>query len=468
MCSYDKKFYGETSGDSFCSAQAIVPYIVQLFNPTSILDVGCGRGLWLNTFMQHGVSDVLGVDGEWVNPIVPHVVADLEKPFTLDRKFDIALSLAVAEHLTPAAGESLISILCNASNIIVFSAAPPGQGGENHINEQPLSYWQERFLKYGFELVDCIRPRIGHIQIAAPYYKKNIVVFVKGFSDMEIARLIPANTAPMFNTKVELESVNLEVTSLCNSRCIMCPIKNVSRLSYMPQLNFQTVVDEAAGMGANLFNLAQYGEPLMDQCLEERVAYIIKRGANPFFFTNGSLMTKERARRLLDAGLKSIAFSIDGATKETYEKIRVGLKFEQVYNNVQGFIEEANGACSVRIHMVAQPENIHEVTLMPEVWKGSGVYITWVPRENRDGKGALMDASTNDPCIAPFKALIVLTDGQVVLCCQDSVGEMPLGNVFTEGVSRVWNGRLFEKVRGKHIAGRKRDIPLCKRCFSSY
>jgi radical SAM protein with 4Fe4S-binding SPASM domain len=465
--SYDKQFYGENAGDSFCSAQAIVPIIVKLFHPSSILDVGCGQGLWLQVFMQGGI-DVLGIDGPWAKPIVPHILADLEQPFTLDRKFDMAMSLETAEHLSESAGEQLVSILCNASNVIVFSAAPPGQVGENHINLQPLSYWKERFEKHGFELVDCLRSRIGHISIAANYYKNNIVVFVKGFSDLDIAKLIPANTAKVFDTKVELESVNCEVTSLCNARCIMCPHERISRLSYMPQLNFQRVVDEAVDMGTRFFNLAQYGEPLIDKCLEERVEYITKHGANAFFFTNGSLMTRERARGLLDAGLKSIAFSIDGATKETYEKIRLGLNFDQTYRNVHGFIEEAGGKCEVRIHMVAQAENIHEIPLMPKVWGGNGVLLTWVPRENRDGKGALMDASDDLPCHQPFKNLIVHTDGQVVMCCQDWNAEMTLGNVFENNVSQVWRGRLFEKLRAKHIAGKKKELPLCKRCFSSY
>jgi len=236
----------------------------------------------------------------------------------------------------------------------------------------------------------------------------------------------------------------------------------------MPQLNFQRVVDESLDMGARLFNLAQYGEPLMDQCLEERVEYITKRGAEVFFFTNGSLMTRERTRKLLDAGLKSIAFSIDGATKKTYEAIRQGLNFDTVYKNVHEFIKEANGTCSIRIHMVAQAENIHEIPLMAGVWCGPGTYMTWVPRENRDGKGALMDASSNDPCSQPFRTLIVLTDGRAVLCCQDWEGEMPLGNVFQESVARVWERRLFEKAREKHRSGKKKEIPLCSRCFSSY
>jgi hypothetical protein len=464
---YDDKFYSETSGNSFCSALNVIPILTNLFRPKSVVDVGCGKGFWLYVFAQNGV-DILGIDGEWAEPVVPHITADLEQPFTLDRKFDMALCLEVAEHLTPAAGEQLVSILCNVSNIIVFSAAPPGQGGENHINEQPLSYWQERFEKYGFKFVDCLRPRLGHISIVAEYYKKNMVCFVKGFSDHEVTSLIPTSKQPTFSTEVQLDTVNCEVTSLCNSRCIMCPIQKVSRLSYMPQLNFQNIVDEAVNMGVRSFNLAQYGEPLLDRCLEERVEYITKHGAKAFFFTNGSLMTRDRARGLLDAGLTKIAFSIDGATKETYEKIRKGLHFDEVYRNVMEFMEEADGKCDIRIHTVVMTENANEVSLIPRVWKGKNTVYTWVPRENRDGKGAVTDASTDDPCTQPFRNLIVLTDGTSVLCCEDALGEMPLGNVFESGIERVWNGRLYEKARNKHRTGKKKDIPLCKRCFSSY
>ncbi len=265
---------------------------------------------------------------------------------------------------------------------------------------------------------------------------------------------------------MQLTSINCEVTSLCNSNCIMCPVHDIRRDAFMPHDKFKKIVDEGVKLGAQLFSLCQYGEPLLDKLLEEKVAYIREKGARSFFFTNASLLSPERSRGLLEAGLNVVAFSVDAATKETYEKIRRGLNWEEVKENIQYFLDH-KGKCWTRIHMTVLPDNEHEVEAIKTVWTGIDA-ISYQPCEGRNEIPAYQDRSTPGPCTQPFCAMIVLSNGESVPCCQDWNCEVPLGNVFEQGVEAVWRGRRYKQFRYKHVTGRKKEIPICARCKSTY
>src|SRR5262249_35044453 len=165
MSEYDPRFFASIAPTSLDSAALIVPLVLQDFTPSSVVDFGCGEGAWLSTFVANGVEDVQGFDGDYVKPenlrIDPGRFAtmDLEDARPAGRRFDLALSLEVAEHLTGGGGSRLIDALCRSSDIVLFSAAVPGQGGTHHINEQWLEYWTERFAVHGHRLFDVYRPR---------------------------------------------------------------------------------------------------------------------------------------------------------------------------------------------------------------------------------------------------------------------------------------------------------------------
>jgi hypothetical protein len=64
------------------------------------------------------------------------------------------------------------------SNLILFSAAVPGQGGEFHVNEQPYEYWREKFATRGFTIIDCLRSNIKHIRAIEPWYRYNMFLYI--------------------------------------------------------------------------------------------------------------------------------------------------------------------------------------------------------------------------------------------------------------------------------------------------
>lgn len=165
--------------------RAVVPFILDSVRIKSVLDVGCGTGTWLKAFEEIGISDYLGIDGDYVNkssleiPEDKFVAFDLRQPWDLKRRFDLVISLEVAEHLPEESSDLFVEALVRHSETIIFSAAIPGQGGQNHLNEQWPDYWQRKFLKHGFYFHDVIRPLIWDNNKVEWWYKQNIFLLNK-------------------------------------------------------------------------------------------------------------------------------------------------------------------------------------------------------------------------------------------------------------------------------------------------
>ncbi|MGN6647197.1 MAG: class I SAM-dependent methyltransferase [Cytophaga sp.] len=180
----DIKYIHEESVHNAKSPDQIVPVLIDLFSPESVIDIGCGIGTFLKSFKKSGIETVLGVDGSWVNRdlLFQHISPDefkeqdLSQSFVLDKKFDLVISLEVAEHIEPAHAQTFVRNLVTAGNVIVFSAAVPNQGGQNHLNEQLLSYWKELFLQHDYHVHDILKPYFWNNPEIFFWYKQNMVV----------------------------------------------------------------------------------------------------------------------------------------------------------------------------------------------------------------------------------------------------------------------------------------------------
>jgi len=163
---YDAAFYEAQAPGSTRSARVVAPLVLSKFHVRSLVDVGCGLGTWAAVFQELGVKDVWGVDGEYVDrdrlqiSSDRFIPADLAKPLILDRRFDLAICLEVAEHLNAEAAPTLVESLSRLADVILFSAAQPGQDGTQHVHEQWPTYWATLFDSYGYSPIDCIRPLI--------------------------------------------------------------------------------------------------------------------------------------------------------------------------------------------------------------------------------------------------------------------------------------------------------------------
>lgn len=179
---YDKKFFKLNLRSAFGSAQTILPIVQKHLGPQSVLDVGCGSGAWLSVWKDLGV-EVLGLDGDYVDPTFLAIdpqefrATDLNQSFDLNKKFDLVQCLEVAEHIPKENAEKLVQSITRHSTQVLFSAAPPGQGGIMHVNEQPYSYWRNIFLEFDFELYDFIRPQIENHPEVSSWYRYNLMFF---------------------------------------------------------------------------------------------------------------------------------------------------------------------------------------------------------------------------------------------------------------------------------------------------
>jgi SAM-dependent methyltransferase len=167
------------------SPSVIIPFLLKYIKATSVIDIGCGTGTWLKVFKSQGVSETIGIDGFHLDKsvlVIPQEdvkLKDLEKPFELEKKFDLAISLEVAEHLAPSSAQDFVSSITKLSDIILFSAAIPGQGGQNHLNEQWPSYWKHLFETQGFEMIDCIRSNFWNNKEVDWWYRQNMFLVIK-------------------------------------------------------------------------------------------------------------------------------------------------------------------------------------------------------------------------------------------------------------------------------------------------
>jgi SAM-dependent methyltransferase len=184
MRDYTSEFFAVQRAQARSAAEVVVPLVLELARPASVVDVGCGTGTWLAVFREHGVDDVVGVDGAYVDaddleiPRDRFVARDLAAPLTLERRFDLVVSLEVAEHLPAASAPTFVGGLTALGPVVLFSAAIPGQGGTSHVNEQWPLYWAALFRERGYVHVDCLRRRLWHDEAVAPWYAQNALFYV--------------------------------------------------------------------------------------------------------------------------------------------------------------------------------------------------------------------------------------------------------------------------------------------------
>lgn len=182
---YTDAFFRAQRDASRRSAEAIVPIVLDLLRPRSVIDVGCGVGTWLAVFAARGVADICGVDGAHVDrrllqiPPDRFLARDLRRRLRIGRRFDLVVSLEVAEHLPARCARGFVDSLTSLGSAVLFSAAIPFQGGHGHVNEQWPAYWAARFRARGYTLVDGIRQRVWDRADVEWWYAQNILLFVR-------------------------------------------------------------------------------------------------------------------------------------------------------------------------------------------------------------------------------------------------------------------------------------------------
>jgi SAM-dependent methyltransferase len=213
---YTVAFYDQREQRTRIAATEILRQVFERYEIASVVDVGCGTGTFLRAAAGLGAERLLGIEGPWLedqylnNPPIRIVRRNLEEPLRLLESFDLAISLEVAEHLSPGRAASFVADLCQIADIILFSAAIPGQGGVDHQNEQWPGYWYRLFHDKGYEALDLIRPAIWYDTSIPVWYRQNTLLYVNveryPISDLAVGRSMP--TLDLVHPRVYLDTVS--------------------------------------------------------------------------------------------------------------------------------------------------------------------------------------------------------------------------------------------------------------------
>jgi hypothetical protein len=209
---YTDNFYDRHSLGSLNSARAVLTEVKSMLPFGSVADIGSGVAAWSRAAVDLGAGVVAAVDGNYV-PRADLLIDEANfHPWDLETfgfaeslsalgKFDLAMSLEVAEHLSHERAESFVAGLSSLSDAVLFSAAVPGQGGVNHINEQWPSYWAPLFQGRGFYCFDVLRTRIWDRPDVDWWYAQNVMLYVRegssAFEEMR-SRAGPTPVPPSF------------------------------------------------------------------------------------------------------------------------------------------------------------------------------------------------------------------------------------------------------------------------------
>ena len=262
------------------------------------------------------------------------------------------------------------------------------------------------------------------------------------------------------------EIVQIESTNICNAKCVFCPRDEMERKQgVMDMALFRKVVDECAALGIAHLRMHNYGEPFVDRSLVEKVRYVKAQGIPQVgMISNGSLITEDAARGMIDAGLDAINISVDASGKDVFEKTRVGLKYDKVIGNIERLVrlrrESGRGRPKLILSFVRQNNSQDEQAFI-EHWRkvADKIHVT----DLHNWAGTLhRESSVRYPCYRPWLTFTALWDGRVSLCCADFDGRTVLGDLRTATIAEIWNSEAYRAVRRLHLESGGPDI--CRAC----
>jgi len=296
------------------------------------------------------------------------------------------------------------------------------------------------------------------------------------------------NNGEYAERKTKLDSVptieNIEINSDCNLRCTICinPPERGQQIMTLEQVMKITEENHELLDSQHIW-LHHFGEPLKHPELEGVIQYLNEKNVNPRFSTNAMLLTDEKSKSIIRAGLKEIVFSIDGTNPDIYNNIRKGADFKTVVNNVLNFLDIKKSMNSKTPETQVQFVNLYgdddEANKFISYWSATDVNWINIKRpstramkvRDKNIRNYIMENYTDGnkhnkeyPCYWLWSSLIILSDGNVVPCCTDITGENILGNVFNQTLMEIWNSDKLMKMRKDQSAGNYTSSPICEMC----
>jgi len=268
------------------------------------------------------------------------------------------------------------------------------------------------------------------------------------------------------------------MASPCNAKCPHCPctvlpsIRNTEEDFIRPEY-FKKLVDEVSQYNSAI-RMSGYGEPLLHPQLFELIEYGKNKDIGLSLITNGSLFDQNKIERIINLEIDSIEISVDSHKEKIYKKIRVGLDFNKVKNNIINLVKtrnKLNKKTSIMISIINQPSRNPDIEGARKYWNKIvdkvmiRTYVTWgvLPTDNY-GK-PYTDLEDRQPCPYPFERLMIDPAGYFRLCPYDDQKLIPpFGRLSKDSVKEIWHGERFNKIRNGHLARKFDWIELCNKC----
>ena len=276
--------------------------------------------------------------------------------------------------------------------------------------------------------------------------------------------------------------LTIEFSSICNAKCIMCPHSDMQRVKEnMPFEILKKVVQDCKGKPLKKINLFWLGDSFCHREILDYMRYVRKELKNVklYISTNAGLLSKKRSEAIIDENLIDVInFDIDGFTKETYEKVRLPLKFNKVKSNVEYFINYRNDKKKNKPHIRATIINMkpteNEIDKFVNYWKplvdkvDVNKYNTWLGTQDDLNVGGSLNESQqggfNFACSHPWDELVIGADGRAGLCCLDYELEAQVGDVTKNTIEEIWQSENMNWYRNKMLNLDYNDIDVCKNC----
>lgn len=287
----------------------------------------------------------------------------------------------------------------------------------------------------------------------------------------------------------KIHQLDVELSGSCNYNCGMCPQKDNGRekefKKALPFDLFKKIVDEACEYGLEAVSLHGSGEPTLYKKLPEAIKYCKDKNLKVVMLSNGFNLTETLSKKIIDAGLDLLRISAIGYDEESYSKWMEPGAFETVRQNALTYnrLRNANNELGL-YHLILDQKNkdfeieqyrknwVDVVGCKSEIWmmhNWSGAYDSPYSRINF--------TKQQRSCGRMFQPVLQVRAGglgnhygAVVACCMvlghDS--EAVLGHLDEQSIEEIWNGKLYQDLRDKHLNNQWNDISYCKNCDQLY